>query len=70
MLDITLSPEESAALEAPYIQASVDLVYSSESNKDLVERIESRHGLRQLSAMRELKMGNSRYELIDVTAEA
>lgn len=51
-------------------QASVDLVYSSESNKDLVERIESRHGLRQLSAMRELKMGNSRYELIDVTAEA
>ena len=51
-------------------QASVDLVYSSESNKDLVERMESRHGLRQLSAMRELKMGNPRYELIDVTAEA
>lgn len=51
-------------------QASVDLVYSSASNKDLVERMESRHGLRQLSAMRELKMGNPRYELIDVTAEA
>ena len=49
-------------------QASVDLVYSSASNKDLVERMESRHGLRQLSAMRELKMGNPRYELIDVTA--
>jgi uncharacterized Fe-S center protein len=51
-------------------QASVDLVYSSASNKDLVERMESRHGLRQLSAMRELKMGNPRYELIDVTPEA
>ena len=51
-------------------QASGDLVYSSALNKDLVERMESRHGLRQLSAMRELKMGNPRYELIDVTAEA
>ena len=51
-------------------QASVDLVYSSASNKDLVERMESRHGLRQLSAMRELKMGNPRYELIDVTEKA
>ena len=51
-------------------QASVDLVYSSALNKDLVERMESRHGLRQLSAMRELKMGNPRYELIDVTEKA
>ena len=49
-------------------QASVDLVYSSVSNKDLVERMESRHGLRQLSAMRELRMGNARYELIDVAS--
>ena len=47
-------------------QACVDLVYSSPSNKDLVERIESRHGLRQLSAMAELKMGNPNYELIAV----
>ncbi len=47
-------------------QASVDLVYnmSAEQNKDLVERIESRHGLRQLSYMSELKMGNPQYELI------
>ena len=53
-------------------QACVDCVYAlpEESRHDLVERMESRHGLRQLSAMRELKMGNPRYELIDVTAEA
>jgi hypothetical protein len=31
---------------------------------DLKERIESRKGLRQLSYMKELKMGNDRYELI------
>ena len=35
-------------------------------NKDLIERIESREGLRQLSYMRELKMGNPNYELIKV----
>lgn len=33
---------------------------------DLVERIESRHGLRQLSYMKELGMGNDRYILIDL----
>ena len=33
---------------------------------DLVERIESRHGLRQLSYMKELGMGNDRYVLIDL----
>lgn len=47
-------------------QASIDLVYASMSNHDLVERIESRHGLHQLTAMRELKMGNDKYELIEV----
>ena len=47
-------------------QACVDLVYASPNNKDLVERIESRRGLRQLSYMAELKMGNPRYELICV----
>ena len=46
-------------------QASVDLVYASASNHDLVERIETRHGLRQLSYMAELKMGNDKYELIE-----
>ena len=49
-------------------QASVDLVYALNpaDNKALTERIETRHGLRQLSYMKELGMGNDRYELIDV----
>ncbi|MBR1858348.1 MAG: DUF362 domain-containing protein, partial [Selenomonadaceae bacterium] len=44
-------------------QASVDLVYAASDSKDLKERIESRVGLRQLSAMAEKKMGNPQYEL-------
>ena len=49
-------------------QACVDLVYAmkEEDHHALVERIESRHGLRQLSAMEELKMGSRRYRLIDL----
>ena len=48
-------------------QACVDIVYAmkKEENHDLVERIESRHGHRQLSYMKELGMGNNRYVLID-----
>ncbi len=48
-------------------QACCDLVYTAADSKDLRERIESRHGLRQLSAMAELKMGNPQYELISVS---
>lgn len=33
---------------------------------NLVERIETRYGLRQLSYMKELDMGNNRYILIDL----
>ena len=49
-------------------QASVDLVYAlpEKDRHDLQERMESRHGLRQLSYMKELGMGNSRYVLLDV----
>ena len=49
-------------------QASIDLVYAQpeKDRHDLVERIESRHGLHQLVAMRELKMGNPQYELISI----
>ena len=49
-------------------QACVDLVYAMkpEDHHDLVERIESRHGLRQLSYMKELGMGNDLYTLIDL----
>ena len=49
-------------------QACVDMVYDKPGgdNKDLIERIESREGLRQLSYMKELKMGNPNYELISI----
>ncbi|ORU00103.1 Ferredoxin [Anaerovibrio sp. JC8] len=49
-------------------QASIDLVYNfgDDRKKDLIERIESREGLRQLTAMQELGMGNRDYELISV----
>ena len=47
--------------------ASVDLVYAMkpEDSAALRERIESRHGHRQLSYMKELGMGNDRYVLLD-----
>ena len=49
-------------------QASVDLVYALNpaDNKSLTERIETRHGLRQLSYMKELGMGSDEYQLIDI----
>ncbi len=48
-------------------QASVDLVYQlGDKSRDLRERIESREGLRQLSAMKQLGMGNDKYELVKV----
>lgn len=49
-------------------QASVDLVYAlkPQEHHDLVERMESRHGLRQLTYMKELGMGNDRYALLDI----
>ena len=34
--------------------------------KDLWERMESRHGFRQLTYMKEMGMGNDRYVLIDL----
>ncbi len=49
-------------------QACIDMVFAMkpEENHDLVERITTRHGLRQLSYMKELGMGNDRYKLIDL----
>ena len=46
----------------------MDLIYAlpETSCHALVERIESRHGLRQLSYMLEMGMGNDRYHLIDI----
>lgn len=49
-------------------QACVDLVYAmkEEEHHDLVERIETRHGHRQLTYMKEMGMGNDKYVLIDL----
>ncbi len=47
-------------------QASIDMVYKLPEPElhDFKERIESRKGLRQLSYMKEMNMGNDRYELV------
>ena len=47
-------------------QASVDMVYALPENvrAPMVERIESRSGLRQLTYMKEMGMGSSQYELV------
>ena len=49
-------------------QASVDMVYALHDGKghDLIERMESRHGLRQLTYMKEMGMGNDLYEIVDL----
>ena len=48
--------------------ACIDLIYAlpGGGGKALIERVESRHGLRQLSYMKELGMGNDRYTLVDI----
>ena len=48
--------------------ACMDLIYNlpDGGGKALIERVESRHGLRQLSYMKELGMGNDLYTLIDI----
>jgi len=49
-------------------QASVDMIYKfpGEQKDSLIQRIEERSGLRQLTAMAEHKMGTQNYELIDI----
>lgn len=52
-------------------QASVDLVFAlkDDDRKALCERMTTRHGLRQLSYMKKIGMGNDRYHLIDIDNE-
>ncbi|MBQ7476601.1 MAG: DUF362 domain-containing protein [Selenomonadaceae bacterium] len=47
-------------------QACTDMIYNAPDSHDMKERIESRLGLRQLSAMAEKGLGNPQYELIEV----
>ena len=48
--------------------ACIDLIYQlpDGGGKALIERVETRHGLRQLSYMKELGMGNDLYTIIDI----
>ncbi len=48
--------------------ACMDMIYNlpGGGGKAMIERVESRHGLRQLSYMKEIGMGNDRYKLIDI----
>lgn len=52
-------------------KACVDAIYNYKStktskNKPLIERIESRSGLRQLTYLKERNMGNDNYEVIEI----
>ena len=49
-------------------KACVDIIYAmtEAEHRDMIKRIETRHGLRQLTYMKELGMGNDRYILIDM----
>lgn len=48
--------------------ACVDMIYAmkEEDRHAMVERIETRHGFRQLTYMQEIGMGNMKYVLIDI----
>ena len=48
--------------------ACVDAIYAMpcHAGKHMIERMESRHGLRQLTYMKELGMGNDRYRILDI----
>ena len=47
-------------------RASVDMIYAlpKDVRAPLVERMESREGLRQLSYMKEMGLGSDEYELV------
>ena len=49
-------------------KAAVDMIYNfpGDEKNFLITRIESRSGRRQLSAMAELQMGTTNYELITI----
>ena len=48
--------------------ACVDVIYNlpEGGGRAMIERVETRHGLRQLSYMKELGMGNDLYTIIDM----
>ena len=47
-------------------QASVDLVYAAPDGKDLIERMESRHGIHTLEHGEAIGLGSRKYELVSI----
>ena len=47
-------------------QFCADMIYAAHDSHDMKERIETRAGLRQLSAMAEAGLGNPQYEVIEI----
>jgi hypothetical protein len=47
-------------------QACVDLVYAAPDSADLIQRIESRHGLRTLERAEAIGLGSRQYDLVDI----
>jgi uncharacterized Fe-S center protein len=45
-------------------QACVDLVYAAPDGKDLIARMESRHGIHTLEHAEAIGFGNRKYELV------
>ncbi len=52
-------------------QTCIDLLYNlpGGGGKALIDRVQSRHGFRQLSYMKEMGMGHDRYRLVDIDHE-
>ena len=47
-------------------QACVDLVYAAPDGKDLIARMESRHGIHTLEHAEAIGFGNRKYELVSI----
>ena len=58
--NMSVSCDCEGVVALPVVTPDVD------DRKALVERITTRHGLRQLTYMKEMGMGNDRYHLIDI----
>lgn len=47
-------------------QACIDLVYSADDGRSLINRIESRNGLHTLEHAAEIDLGSREYRLVDI----
>jgi uncharacterized protein len=47
-------------------QACVDLVYAALDGKDLIERMESRHGIHTLEHAEAIGLGSRKYKVVNI----